>query len=137
MEALTGDTPDKASAGVGADGLADGFHPKVPLDLRTQAWAFLENLGKAGLVESASHPMMEDMKNTAKMNNMDQGAVTLVVDSARAFEIVQLKVVWAWMMHFLDFATISQGILRVLSVSSTSAAEGFVANEPGTSKSGT
>ena len=71
------------------------------------------------------------------MNNMDQGAVTLVVDSARAFEIVQLKVVWAWMMHFLDFATISQGILRVLSVSSTSAAEGFVANEPGTSKSGT
>ena len=172
MEALTGDTPDKASAGVGADGLADGFHPKVPLDLRTQAWAFLENLGQGGywpvqastlfslsfseechecktdcfaayslqvvgLVESASHPMMEDMKNTAKMNNMDQGAVTLVVDSARAFEIVQLKVVWAWMMHFLDFATISQGTLRVLSVSSTSAAEGFVANEPGTSKSGT
>ena len=71
------------------------------------------------------------------MNNMDQGIVTLVVDSASAFEIVQLKVVWAWMMHFLDFATISQGILRVLSVSSTSVAEGFVANEPGTSKSGT
>ena len=97
MEALTGDTPDKASAGVGADGLADGFHPKVPLDFRTQAWAFFGKLGQGGhwpvqastmffclfseechecktdcfaayslqvvgLVESASHPMMEDMK---------------------------------------------------------------------------
>ena len=74
MEALTGDTPDKASAGVGADGLADGFHPKVPLDLRSQAWAFLENLGKAGLVESASHPMMEDMKKYRENEQYGSGS---------------------------------------------------------------
>ena len=31
---------------------------------------------------------------------MDQGAVTLVVELEKAFEHMQLKVVWAWAMHF-------------------------------------
>ena len=31
---------------------------------------------------------------------MDEGAATLVVDFAKAFDKVPLKVVWAWTMHF-------------------------------------
>ena len=47
---------------------------------------------------------------------MDQVTVTLVVDLTTAFENVQLKVVWAWAMHFVSL----QRIIRVFCGNSTS-----------------
>ena len=44
------------------------------------------------------------------VEDIDQGAVTLVVDLAKALEEVQLEVVWAWAAHF----GFPQRILRVL-----------------------
>ena len=50
-------------------------------------------------------------KYNYNVEEMDQGAVTSVVDLANAFERLLLKVVWAWAMHFGYL----EHILRVLS----------------------
>ena len=49
-------------------------------------------------------------KYSYNREGMGKGAVTLVVDFAQAFEKVQLKVVWAWAMHF-DFSQRRLGVL--------------------------
>ena len=53
---------------------------------------------------------MEMEKYRDRAGKEDQGALTLVLDLAKAFERVSLPVVWAWATHFKK----SREILRVL-----------------------
>ena len=50
-------------------------------------------------------------KFDSSVEEIDQGAVTFVVDFAKAFENVHLQVVWAWAMHF---SATAKGDLRRL-----------------------
>ena len=43
---------------------------------------------------------LEMDKYSYKLEEMDKGAVTLVVDLAKACQKVQPQVVWAWATHF-------------------------------------
>ena len=54
-------------------------------------------------------------------DEMDKGVFTSVVDLAKAFEEVQLKVAWAWTMHFVFPAANSSGALRTLAASAVGA----------------
>ena len=46
--------------------------------------------------------------NAAETSRMDQGALALVTDEAKAFQKVQLKVVWAWaIVHFRSVGTLN------------------------------
>ena len=60
---------------------ADGFHPKV----RGGKWLRARTVGNG-----KCHDSVEEM---------DQGAATLVADLAEVFEKVQLKLVCAWAMR--------------------------------------
>ena len=63
-----------------------------------------------GWVERTAREMLREMKRfDHRAGEMDQGAMTLVPDVAKAFERVSLSVVWAWATHF-NFPTM---ILRV------------------------
>ena len=59
--------------------------------------------------ECCGAALLELEKSNSNEEEVDQGAVTLVVDLARAFEHVQLKVACAWAMHH----GVPQRMLRV------------------------
>ena len=61
--------------------------------------------------KKAREALLEMEKFDSNVEEIDQGAVTLVVDFAKAFEKVQLQVVWAWSMHF---SATAKGDLRRL-----------------------
>ena len=52
-----------------------------------------------GAERTAWEASLEMAKYNYNVVNMDLGAVTLVVDLAKAFEKVPLSVVWAWTLH--------------------------------------
>ena len=54
--------------------------------------------------------LLEMERFNGKAKEEDQGALALVLDLAKAFELVSLPVVWAWATHF----SFSREILRVL-----------------------
>ena len=56
-------------------------------------------------------------KYNYNVEEMNQGTVTMVVDLAKAFETVQIKVVWAWATHFWVPAEKSSSTVLVLSAS--------------------
>ena len=55
--------------------------------------------GNGGAEKKACEALLYMEKHNYNVEEMDQGAVTLVVDLAKAFAKMQLKVVWAWAMH--------------------------------------
>ena len=54
--------------------------------------------------------LMETERCNGKAKAEEQGALTLILDLAKAFERVSLPVVWAWATHF----NFPRKILRVL-----------------------
>ena len=56
--------------------------------------------GSSGGAERTAWEALVDMvKCSNNVEELDQGAGTLVVDSATTFDKVQLNMVWAWAMH--------------------------------------
>ena len=63
----------------------------------------------------ACEAQMKMGKYSYNVGELDQGAVTSVVDLAKAFEQVHITVVWCWSNVFRFFAAIFKSCLRVLS----------------------
>ena len=73
---------------------------------------------RMGAMEGAEHVVwetpLEMEKFDCRAGEMDQGAITLVLDLVQAFERVSLPLVWAWATHANIFRKIFASTIRLL-----------------------